>query len=93
MTPDQREVCPLSRQGDVALEAERESKKPFRVLPKLLRRRNPYPHHYSTAFAFSLLLYLLPRRLHLAVCFPSTPLDMGQGRQQAYHVPPMYPSG
>jgi len=30
---------------------------------------------------------------HLAGCFPSTPLDVGQGRQQAYHVPPIYPSG
>ena len=60
VTPDQREVCPLSRQGDVAL------------------RLNPYPSHYSTAFAFSLLLYLLPRRLALRFAFPR-PIGYGEG--------------
>jgi hypothetical protein len=49
--------------------------------------------YYSTAFAFSLLLYLLPRRRTLRVAFPRPPWHTGQGGQQAYHVPPMYLSG
>jgi hypothetical protein len=59
--PDQREVCTLSRQGDVALWL------------------NPYPHHYSTAFAFSLLLYPLPRRLALRFAFPRPHWIWGRG--------------
>ena len=59
--PDQREVCPLSRQGDVAL------------------RRNPYPTHYGPAFAFSLHLYPLSRRLALRFAFPRSHWIWGRG--------------
>jgi len=31
---------------------------------------NPYPHHYSTAFAFSDILYHAPPSAHLAARFP-----------------------
>ena len=49
--------------------------------------------HYRTAFASSLLLYLLPCRRTLRVAFPQPRWITGQGGQQAYHVPPMYRSG
>ena len=51
---------------------------------------NPYPAHYRLAFACSLLLYPPPHRLALRFAFPGPPWHTGQGRQQAYHVPPIY---
>ena len=47
---------------------------------------NPYPRHYSLAFAFSSILY--PLRLWL-VLRPPYP----EGAHRAYPVPPVYQSG
>jgi hypothetical protein len=49
-------------------------------------KRNPYPSHYRTAFAFSILLYPHPCRLALRLAFPV-------GGIRAYHVPHVYPDG
>jgi hypothetical protein len=84
---------PLRRLRDDSHPPTPEGSLPACAWSDVALRRNPYPHHYSTAFAFSLLLYLLPRRLALRLAFPRPPWCTGQGRQQAYHVPPMYLSG
>ena len=44
---------------------------------------DPYPPHYRAAFAYSPIPYPLPHRRHLRDAYP-------EGRQRAYHVPPMY---
>ena len=44
---------------------------------------NPYPNHYSLAFAFSIVLYPQPHRLTLRFAFP-------EGEIRAYHVPLTY---
>jgi len=57
---------------------------PMEVCP-LSRRimwlmRNPYPPHYKTAFAFSIVLYPPSYRL-------ASPLPFPVGERRAYHVP------
>ena len=49
-------------------------------------KRNPYPSHYRTAFAFSIFLYPHFYRLALRFAFP-------EGEIRAYHVPHVYPDG
>lgn len=49
----------------------------------MLLSLNPYPRHYSPAFAFSVFLYLLLYRLPSRFGFPPT---TSMGEQQAYHV-------
>ena len=51
------------------------------------QKLTPYPHNYSTAFAFSKILYPLIYRLPLRFGFHS------RGDNRAYHVPHKYLSG
>ena len=67
---DLLEVCPLSRGTN----------------SNLLDCLNPYPCHYSTAFAFSNILYPLSHRLVLRPSYL-------EGRHRAYPVPLTYQSG
>jgi len=53
-------------------------------------RLNPYPPHYRTAFAFSLLLYPQPHRLASRFAFPRSTF---RGGLRAYHVSYQYRSG
>jgi hypothetical protein len=48
---------------------------------------NPYSHHYSETFAFSILLYLLPHQLLSRVTCHASDLAWSRARNQAYHVP------
>src|SRR2546425_2747516 len=56
-------------QGSLVTEDQREVS---RLSPRgdVARRLNPYPLHYSAAFACSLLLYPPPHRLALRLAFP-----------------------
>ena len=45
----------------------------------LPEERNPYPHHYSTAFAFSPLLYPHPRRCRLRETYRPVNLPLPEG--------------
>lgn len=55
------------------------------------RSRNPYPFHYKTAFAFSILLYPHLHRLALRLAFPAHVLQPGE--VWAYLVPCEYQNG
>ena len=52
----------------------------------MLPKRNPYPTHYRTTFAFSIFPYPHSRRLALRLAFP-------EGGIRAYHVAHVYPDG
>jgi hypothetical protein len=45
---------------------------------------NPYPDHYSPAFAFSILPYLLSRQFSLRITCQA---EVALAENQAYHVP------
>jgi hypothetical protein len=47
-------------------------------------RRNPYPSHYKTAFAFSTILYPQPYRLTLRLTFPCRPMSAGRTTDLAH---------
>ena len=61
---DQAEVCPLSR-GVLS---------PFGGSHGAASRFNPYPAHYSLAFASSAILYPQAHRLTLRLAFPCGPV-------------------